>query len=196
MERDGTRALSDVLDRIAAAAEGERVAISAVVEALGERSFAALILVFTLISFSPASAIPGLTATVGLIVVLLVAQMLLGRASVWLPGFIQRRKVPAGKLRKGIDWLRKPVVFVERLLKPRLEVLLHRPVSYLPMLLVLALGLCMPVMEIVPTSGSIASAVIALFAAGLLTRDGVLVLISMLLLGLVPAGIWYFGFYR
>ena len=47
MERDGTRALSDVLDRIAAAAEGERVAISAVVEALGERSFAALILVFT-----------------------------------------------------------------------------------------------------------------------------------------------------
>ena len=110
MEQDGTRALSDVLDRIAAAAEGEKVAISAVVEALGERSFAGLILVFTLISFSPASAIPGLTATVGVIVVLLVSQMLLGQRSVWLPGFIQRRRVSAAKLRKGIDWMRKPVV--------------------------------------------------------------------------------------
>lgn len=36
----------------------------------------------------------------------------------------------------------------------------------------LCLTLFMPVMEIVPTSGSIASAVIAVFAAGLLTRDG------------------------
>jgi hypothetical protein len=40
----------------------------------------------------------------------------------------------------------------------------------------------MPFMEIVPTSGSIASAVIALFAAGLLTRDGALMLFALFLL--------------
>ena len=194
MEQSGTHALSDVLDRIAAAAQGETVAIEEVIEAVGQHSFAGLMLIFALISTSPASAIPGLTATVGLIVVLLVAQMLLGRRSVWLPGFIQRRELSAARLRQGIDWMRKPVGFAEKLLKPRLEVLLHRPVSAVPLLLVLALALCMPVMEIIPTSGSIASAVIALFAAGLLTRDGVLVLISMLLLGLVPVAIWYFGF--
>ena len=42
-------------------------------------------------------------------------------------------------------------------------------------LLILGLALVMPVMEVIPTSGSLASAVIALFAAGLLTRDGAVV---------------------
>lgn len=52
----------------------------------------------------------------------------------------------------------------------------------------------MPVMEIVPTSGSIASAVIALFAAGLLTRDGALAVMSLVLLIAVPVAVWQFGF--
>ena len=52
----------------------------------------------------------------------------------------------------------------------------------------------MPFMEVIPTSGSIASAVIALFAAGLLTRDGALVVVSLILLLAVPVAVWYFGF--
>ena len=56
--------------------------------------------------------------------------------------------------------------------------LLHRPWLFLPLFLTLALTLVMPLFEAVPTSGSIASALIALFAAGLLTRDGGLVVIS------------------
>jgi len=36
--------------------------------------------------------------------------------------------------------------------------------------------------------------VIALFAAGLLTRDGVLVVVSLVLLTTIPVAIWYFGF--
>ncbi|WP_422785329.1 exopolysaccharide biosynthesis protein [Qipengyuania benthica] len=54
--------------------------------------------------------------------------------------------------------------------------------DFLPLFLILALTLFMPFMEIVPTSGSIASAVIALFAAGLLTRDGALMLFALFLL--------------
>lgn len=88
MEQSGTHALSDVLDRIAAAAQGDTVAIEEVIEALGQHSFAGLMLIFALISTSPASAIPGLTATVGLIVVLLVAQMLLGGWCRWRSGIL------------------------------------------------------------------------------------------------------------
>lgn len=64
----------------------------------------------------------------------------------------------------------------------------------MPLLLVLSLTLFMPVMEVIPTSGSIASTVIALFAAGLLTRDGLVVALSMLLLAAVPFAVWHFGF--
>ncbi|WP_420555768.1 exopolysaccharide biosynthesis protein [Roseovarius sp.] len=62
---------------------------------------------------------------------------------------------------------------------------------WLPLTLVMALTLFMPFMEIVPTSGSIASAVIALFAASLLTRDGVLALFSLGLLSILPVAIYY-----
>lgn len=151
-------------------------------------------LVFSLICTSPASAIPGLTTLVAGIVFALVVQMLIGREFVWLPDFITRHRMSSTKLCKGIGWLRKPVRFVERFLKARLAFLFHRPWRWLPLFLILVLTLFMPFMEVIPTSGSLASAVIVLFAAGLLTGDGGLVVLSLLLLLAVPVGFWYFSF--
>jgi hypothetical protein len=194
MADDSTHALSDVLDRLEGSAQGESIAVQDVVEALGQKSFASLMLIFSLMSTSPASAIPGLTATVAAVTFILVVQMIVGRECLWLPGFITRRRLPTKTLCKGIGWLRRPVRFVERFLKPRLTFLLHRPWLFLPLVLILALTLVMPFMEVIPTSGSIASAVIAFFAAGLLTRDGALAVVSMTLLLAVPVAVWRFGF--
>ena len=193
MDRRRTQALSDVLDRLEGAVRGESIAIGDVVETLGHRSFAALMLIFSLISTSPASAIPGITATVAALVFLLVVQMIAGRDCVWLPDVVTRRRMESGKLRKGIGWARGPVRFVERFLRPRLGFVYHRPVIYVPLVLILGLTLFMPVMEAVPTSGSLASAVIALFAAGLLTKDGVLAILAAALLLAVPLSVWRFG---
>lgn len=194
MAQERTRALSDVLDHLESATTGDSVTVQEIVAKLGHRSFASLMLIFSLISTSPASAIPGLTATVAAIVFILVAQMILGRDCVWLPDFLSRRRLSTAKLCKGIGWLRKPVNFVERYLRVRLTFLFHRPWLYLPLILILVLTLFMPFMEVIPTSGSIASAVIAVFAAGLLTRDGGLVVASLILLLAVPVAVWYFGF--
>jgi hypothetical protein len=194
MDGQGTQALSEVLDQLEGAVEGESVRVGKIVDGLGHHSFAALMLVFALISTSPASAIPGVTAVVAVIVLLLVVQMIAGRKCVWLPGFVTKRELGADKLCKGIGWLRKPVRFVERFLRPRLGFLYHRPWLYVPLLLILGLTLVMPFMEAIPTSGSIASAVIALFAAGLLTRDGVLALAATAVLLALPVLVWRVGF--
>lgn len=193
MADEHAHTLSGVLDHLESAAHDESISVQEVVEKLGRTSFAALMLVFSLISTSPASAIPGITAVVAAIVFLMVVQMIAGRDCVWLPDFIARRRMSTAKLCRGINWLRKPVRFVERFLKERLTFLLHRPWLFLPLILILGLTLFMPFMEVIPTSGSIASAVIALFAAGLLTRDGVLVVASLILLLGVPVAIWQFG---
>jgi len=194
MAEQRTRALSEVLDQLEDSAHGGSIAIEEVLEKLGHKSFASLMLVFSLISTSPASAIPGITAMVAAIVFILVLQMMFGRDCVWLPGFITRRRMSTEKLCKGIRWLRKPVGFLERFLKPRLTFLFHRPWLWLPLILILGLTVLMPVMEVIPTSGSIASAVIALFAAGLLTRDGALAVISLIMLLALPVAVWQFGF--
>lgn len=193
MPDESQRALSEVLDQLESSAHGDSVTVDEVVDKLGHKSFAALMLIFSLISTSPASAIPGITATVALIVFILVVQMIFGRKCLWLPGFIRHRRMSSDKLRKGIRWLRKPVHFVERFLKERFTFLLHRPWLLLPLLLVLALTLVMPFLEVIPTSGSLASAVIALFAAGLLTRDGGLVVVSFIILLSLAVVAWHFG---
>jgi hypothetical protein len=124
----------------------------------------------------------------------LMIQMFIGRKALWLPGFITRRRMSSDKLCKGIGWLRRPVRFVEGFLKPRLDFLFHRPWFWVTLGLILGLTLFMPFMEVIPMSGSLAAGVIALFAAGLLTRDGVLVVVSLVLLTTIPVAIWYFGF--
>lgn len=194
MPKERTHALSDVLDRLEKSTHDDSITVQEVIEELGHKSFASLMLVFALISTSPASAIPGITTVVAGITFILVVQMIFGRDSVWLPAFITRRRMSTEKLCKGIAWLRKPIAFVERFLKARLTFFLHRPWLFLPLLLILGLTLFMPFMEVIPTSGSIASAVIALFAAGLLTRDGALVVFSLIVLLAVPVAVWYFGF--
>ncbi|MBV7410727.1 exopolysaccharide biosynthesis protein [Maritimibacter sp. DP1N21-5] len=186
-----THAISDVLDTLEASLDGDEVTVAHVVDQLGRASFASVMLMFSLISTSPASAIPGVTAVVAMLVLLLIVQMMIGRESVWLPKLIAHRKLDAEKVEKGVKWLRKPVGWVERFLRPRLTFLFHRPWLWLPMILIACLTLFMPFMEIVPTSGSIASAVIALFAASLLTRDGLLACLSFALLLLVPLTIYF-----
>ncbi|MGK9054245.1 exopolysaccharide biosynthesis protein [Neorhizobium petrolearium] len=188
------RALTDLLDHLEHSVKGDDVAINDLVREIGPQSFAALMLLFALISTSPASAIPGVTAVVAVIEFLLVIQMIAGRHSLWLPKFISRRRLSRDKLCNGIQWLRKPVRFVERFLKERLTALVTPSLMYLPLSLILFLTLFMPFMEVIPTSGSIASAIIACVAAGFLTRDGLLVAISIPLLAVVPAVAWYFGF--
>lgn len=188
------RALTDLLDHLEHSVKGDDVAIRDLVREIGPQSFAALMLLFALISTSPASAIPGVTAVVAVIEFLLVIQMIAGRHSLWLPKFISRRRLSRDKLCNGIQWLRKPIRFVERFLKERLTALVTPPVMYVPLSFILVLTLFMPFMEVIPTSGSIASAIIACVAAGLLTRDGLLVAISVPLLIMVPAVAWYFGF--
>ena len=186
-----THALSDVLDTLEASLGDDRVTVGDVVDNLGQASFASIMLVFSLVAASPASAIPGLTALVAMIVLTLVVQMMLGRESLWLPDLVTRKGMDSAKVKKGIAWVRKPVAWVEKLLKPRLTFLLRTPWLWLPMVLIAGLTLFMPFMELVPTSGSIASAVIALFAASLLTRDGVLTCPSLALLLVVPLTLYF-----
>lgn len=186
MRKSRTHALSDVLDDLESTVQGDDISVEDVVETLGRSSFAGLMLAFSLVSTSPASTIPGITTIVAVLVFILVAQMVAGRESLWLPKVVTRRRLSAAKLCRGIRWLRKPVRFVERFLRPRLTWLFRRRWLWLPLILIMGLTLFMPVMELVPTSGSIASAVIALFSASLLTRDGALALTSLGLLLIVP----------
>lgn len=185
------RPLNDVLDALAIAAEGDAVSVEVLIETLGRRSFPTLVLAPSLIAVSPASGIPGLSSTIGLVVATITAQMLLGRTSAWLPGFITKRRIATTRLHRALNWLRRPVGFLERLARPRLVALVSQPLVILPLMTMLAISLAMPLMELVPMSATIAGAILTIFAVGLLVRDGVLVILALALSAIAPLVVWH-----
>ncbi|MFE3837374.1 exopolysaccharide biosynthesis protein [Pseudogemmobacter sonorensis] len=176
-------ALSDLLDRLEAAGREEEVTVATLSEMIGARSFAGLMLVFALIAVSPASVVPGVTSAVAVVEFLLVGQMMLGRKYLWLPPFIARRGIEGARLAAAVEWLRRPVRWVSRFIGPRLSFLLGGPWIFLWLGMVMALTVVMPFMEVIPGAGTIAATCIALVAAAILTRDGLLILFAALFAG-------------
>ncbi|SED77054.1 exopolysaccharide biosynthesis protein [Rhodobacter sp. 24-YEA-8] len=175
--------LSAVLDQLDEIGATGTVSIGAVAEAIGARSFATLMLIFALIAVSPASIVPGVTTVVALVEFLLVAQMIAGRRHIWLPDLLSDREIPGERLRSAVLWLRRPIAVVDQILQPRLSFLTEKPCLYIWLFLILALTLVMPFMELVPGTGTVASGLIALVAAAVLTRDGALLILAGLCLG-------------
>jgi len=187
-------ALSDVLDTFEATLEGDHVRVAEIVDGFGGRSFPAFMLLPALIVASPASGIPGVTGMGGMIVAMAAVQMFLARESLWLPGFITRRQIPVRHLERALRWLRPMVRVVERHTRQRLTVLTRPPLVLVPQLIILLIVLCMPVMELMPLSGSIAGGAISIFAVGLLLRDGLLLLllVALAVALAIPWFIWQF----
>jgi hypothetical protein len=186
-DEQDTRALSDVLDQLVEAGDDERVTVGEINEAFGDRSLAPILLVPALITASPLSGVPGMPTLTGLIVGLIVVQMLMGRNTLWLPGFIARRGVSKARMKKAVAFLRCPVGGVERLLKPRLTWLTERPWNYAALLTCLGIALITPALEFLPFVISIAAVAIGMFAAGILVRDGLLMLVGYAVVG---ATVW------
>ena len=174
-----------VLDMLRDLPADGRVSVDAVVGRLGVRSFAPVLLLVSLLIVSPLSGIPGTPTVSALLIGLIVAQMLVGRDSLWLPAFLKRVTVPAARLRQAVAFLRRPVGAVSPLLGPRILVLTGRAGGLAVLLTCLAITVTMPLMEVLPLAISVAGLAIACFAVGLMLRDGVMVLLGYGIVGLV-----------
>jgi len=167
--------LSAVLQALADDVTRERISVSDLLAALGDRALAALLFVFALPNVLPVP--PGTSVVLGTPLVFLAAQLALGRAP-WLPSVIMQRSMLradfASLVRRMAPWL----VRGERLLRPRLMALTTPPIEYVVGLvcLVLALVLALPI----PLGNVLPALAICLLALGVLERDGLWVLAGLL----------------
>ncbi len=116
-------------------------------------------------------------------VLLVAVQMLIGRKNFWLPSIILNRSVEHHKVQKALAWLSKPARGIDRFLKPRLTFLVNRRGSYGIAALCVAVGLSMPLMELVPFSSSAAGLALLILGLSLVAQDGLLALLAMILFG-------------
>ncbi|SHG07283.1 Uncharacterized conserved protein [Microbulbifer donghaiensis] len=171
--------LHQLLEHIEESARhSKRVSLEMVLQAVGLRSFAPLLLLVGLILFSPLSGIPGVPTAMALLVLLVTVQLLLGRKHFWLPQWMLRRSISKQKLHRALQWLDKPARFVDRWLRPRLAFLVRRSGTVVIATLCTVIALALPLMELVPFSATIAGMALTAFGLALVAHDGLLAVIA------------------
>jgi hypothetical protein len=166
--------------------DSDVVTLDKVLQAVGRRSFGALLFTTGIITLAPLIGdIPGVPTIMGMIVFLISIQLLIQRKNLWLPEFLLNNSIKRDKLNKALKKMKSPVRFIDRLLKPRLSVLTEGYMIYVIAVTCLCLSTLMPLMEFVPFSANIAGIVLTVFGLSLLTKDGLLVLIVYIFIGIV-----------
>jgi hypothetical protein len=178
--------LSELLARIAADDTRERVSVADLLELAGDRAFGALMFVFALPNVVPTP--PGVSAVLGLPLILLSAQFFWGRKTPWLPRAISTRSIARTDLAAVISRMTSPMRRFERVLKPRLGLLVSPAAERLLgfALLVLAVILFLPI----PLGNMLPAAAICILSLALVEHDGLAVLIGVLIGAIAVMIVW------
>jgi hypothetical protein len=116
VRRRRPRRLSQVFAELSHQANGP-VSIGVIRDALGDRSFAALLVFFAFFNMLPLP--PGATALLGLPLILVSAQMVYGSKRAWLPRVLTKRSVSAETFRSIMERLIPRLIWIEQMIRPR-----------------------------------------------------------------------------
>lgn len=149
--------------------------IGTLVDSLGERAFGALMFIFAVPNIIPTP--PGTSAILGLPLVILTWQVLIGRQSLWLPAVVRHRRISRELISSFVNKVTPVMARLERILKPRIGFLVSSDASERLIGLVtfpLAVALFLPI----PFGNILPAAAIACVALGLAERDGLAVAVG------------------
>lgn len=167
----------------------ESITLGEILARIGQRSFAATLLVIGLLMVSPLSAIPFLPSLVTVMILLIAGQAIIGRHHLWLPRFLTERRISADKVRRALDTLVRPAAWIDRHRSGRWVVLTQWPIASLAYLVIIAVALTWPPLSFVPFSTTLSAVGISLLAAGQTLRDGIFVLMGYGYLALLVTGV-------
>lgn len=170
-DASGGHAFSAVLLELGEGDE-EKLGVDELIGAFGDRAFGAVMLVFALVSALPLP--PGSTTITGVPLVLMAAQLAIGRERLWLPRRVCSASVSRHNFASGLKRVLPALRFAERLTRPRLAALVgqrgQQVAGVVCCLLAIILALPVPLGNIAPAIS------IALFSLGVMQRDGAAVI--------------------
>jgi hypothetical protein len=164
--------LSQRLAQIIAGTDAERLSFTDLAAQLHSRAWGGLLFIFAAINVLPLP--PGTSVFFAIPLMIVSAQMVLGRASPWFPARIDRRGVRKTELERLIAKIQGIETRIERVLKPRLASLTGltatRLIGIVCFLLAFLAAIPIPLFHMAP------AAAILLFGLALIYRDGALVI--------------------
>lgn len=174
--RPRPRRLSELFVSIAATADGD-ISVGKIIDALGDRSFAAALLLFAALNLLPLP--PGATFFTGVPLILIAMQMVWGSPRVWLPRRVRDTAIPAEKFRSSVDWIAPRLLRLEKHIKPRYWPFWHRQGEIIvgALVLILAIVITLPI----PLGNWFPALSIAVISLAFSERDGVMMGVGVLL---------------
>ncbi len=167
--------LSQILSALAGDDSRARISVADMLETMRARAFGALLMIFAFPNILPTP--PGTAGILGLPLIFLSAQMMLG-LDPWLPGIIARRSMARSTFQGLVTRITPWLARAERLMRARLSVLAEpaaqRALGALCLIVSVALALPVPFANMAP---SIALCIIGL---GVLERDGLWIILGVI----------------
>lgn len=182
---EGADRLSAILLAIAAAEDKERISVGDLLEALKRRALGALMFIFAVPTALPMP--PGVSAVLGAPLLFLTLQLMLGMQP-WLPKLITERSLSRVDFHRVVRTVAPWLARAEGVMRPRLTFLAHRPFVYLLGFASFAMAfiLFLPI----PLGNMLPSVAICIMALGLLERDGVWILLGLLVAVISIVIVW------
>lgn len=189
---DPLKKFSDELHALAARFQDHAVTLQEIIDALGARASALLIIILAL-PFCAPIAIPGLSTPFGLAILALAGCFALGRPP-WLPRWLLKVKLPPKFFRAVLEGASKLIGWIEKKLRPRwLWLTEGAAMRFVHMGMVSAgAGLLLLPLGGIPFTNTLPALVIVVGMLGVMERDGAAVVVAY---GFLVATVVYFALF-
>ncbi|HJT97207.1 MAG TPA: exopolysaccharide biosynthesis protein [Rhodanobacteraceae bacterium] len=167
---------TELLEHALESHAGDEITLGDFLDPLGERAFGFLILILALPNFIPVPI--GVGGVMGVLVVLVGLQMLIGFEQPWLPRALKRRGLKRDSLRRFIKRMTPVLRWLERVCRPRLEALTRHPGHRVTGLLLVLIGVALSLP--IPFTNFLFGFLLVVYAVALIERDGIALAIAWL----------------
>jgi hypothetical protein len=185
--------LAQMLEQAVPEGKEQKVSLREMMESLGTRSYGPVLFFFCLLELLPfISAIPGMYIVTASVVILLSAQLMVGREQPWLPAWLLNVSLSRKPLRERLQRWSGWTQWLDGMMRPRLEFLVDPPFVQGMAALCIVFALAFFPLSPIPASEKVLVIPVAFFALALMTRDGVLAIVGFLIAATSIAGMIYF----
>ena len=167
---DASQDLSRLLRRLADDGGEAGLTLHQIRDRLDERAYGLLILILAIPCLVPG--LYGVPQAVGLIIILIASQLLIGREEPWLPRWVLNLRAKGKWLKAMADFAETRLGWIDRLSRPRLLMFATGAGERMAAVFMILATLTI----VLPMTNTIPSIALALLSVGLIQRDGLFVL--------------------
>lgn len=163
--------------------QGESISVKELMTALNSRGYGPLLIGPALITVLPTGAIPGVPAISALLIIFVSIQILFKKQQPWIPKRFKNTTFSRKKFVSGLEKVKPYTKKVDSFFYPRLQFLVRHEIQPFIALLCIFMSVCIIILGWIPFLAMLPASGILLLGLGLSAKDGLMVSISMVLMG-------------